>query len=143
VGQTRRDDRAGDPHSHVRLYVPALRQARRWTEYALLGVAQETCVHGVSTRKVDALMKALGLDGIAKSEVSRIGGELDTVVAAFRTRPLTGAHRYLWVDATYHTVRVNGRVLRQRHHSRAARERAFFPLHRRRFAHRSTCGHER
>ena len=46
--------------------------------------------HGVSTRKVDALVKALGVDGISKSEVSRICGALDPVVAAFRTRPLTG-----------------------------------------------------
>ena len=50
---------------------------------------------------------------MSKSEVSRICGELDTVVAAFRTRPLTGEHRYLWVDATYHTVRVDGRVISQ------------------------------
>ena len=70
-------------------------------------------MHGVSTRKVDDLVKALGVDGISKSEVSRICGELDTVVAAFRTRPLTGEHRYLWVDATYHKVRVDGRVISQ------------------------------
>ena len=73
----------------------------------------EAYVHGVSTRKVDDLVKALGFDGISKSEVSRICGELDTVVAAFRTRPLTGEHRYLWVDATYHKVRVDGRVISQ------------------------------
>ena len=48
-----------------------------------------------------------------RPHVSRICGELDTVVAAFRTRPLTGEHRYLWVDATYHKVRVAGRVLSQ------------------------------
>ena len=58
-------------------------------------------------------VKALGLDGMSKSEVSRICGELDPVVAAFRTRPLTGEHRYLWVDATYHKVRVDGRVISQ------------------------------
>jgi transposase-like protein len=78
-----------------------------------LAVVQEAYVHGVSTRKVDDLMKALGLDGISKSEVSRICGEFDTVVAAFRTRPLTGEHRYLWVDATYLKVRVDGRVISQ------------------------------
>lgn len=70
-------------------------------------------MHGVSTRKVDDLMKALALDGMSKSEVSRICGELDTVVAAFRTRPLTGEYRYLWVDATHHKVRVDGRVISQ------------------------------
>jgi putative transposase len=50
-------------------------------------------------------MKALGLDGFSNSDVSRICGELDTVVAAFRTRPLTGEHRYLWVGATYQKAR--------------------------------------
>jgi transposase-like protein len=93
-------------------YFPSLLQPRRRAEHALLAVVQEAYVHGVSTRKVDDLMKALGLDGISKSEVSRICGELDTVVAAFRTRPLTGEHRYLWVDATSQMGRVDGRVPR-------------------------------
>ena len=95
------------------VYFPSLLQPRRRAEHALLAVVQEAYVHGVSTRKVDDLMKALGLDGISKSEVSRICGELDTVVAAFRTRALTGEHRYLWVDATYHKVRIDGRVISQ------------------------------
>jgi transposase-like protein len=94
-------------------YFPSLLQPRRRAEHALLAVVQEAYVHGVSTRKVDDLMKGLGLDGMSKSEVSRICGELDTVVAAFRTRPLTGEHRYLWVDATYLKVRVDGRVISQ------------------------------
>jgi transposase-like protein len=94
-------------------YFPSLLQPRRRAEHALLAVVQEAWVHGVSTRKVDDLMKALGVDGISKSEVSRICGELDTVVTAFRTRALTGDHRYLWVDATYHKVRVDGRVVSQ------------------------------
>src|SRR3954468_489908 len=94
-------------------YFPSLLQPRRRAEHALLAVVQEAYVHGVSTRKGADLVKALGVDGISKSEVSRICGELDTVVAAFRTRPLTGEHRYLWVDATYHKVRVDGRVISQ------------------------------
>ena len=94
-------------------YFPSLLRPRRRAEHALLAVVQEAWVHGVSTRKVDDLVKALGVDGISKSEVSRICGELDTVVAAFRTRPLTTEHRYLWVDATYHKVRVDGRVISQ------------------------------
>jgi len=94
-------------------YFPSLLQPRRRIEHALLAVVQEAYVHGVSTRKVDDLMKALGLDGVSKSEVSRICGELDPVVEAFRTRPLTGEHPYVWVDATYHKVRVDGRVLSQ------------------------------
>jgi transposase-like protein len=94
-------------------YFPSLLQPRRRAEHALLAVVQEAYVHGVSTRKVDDLVKALGVDGISKSEVSRICGALDTVVAAFRTRALTGEHRYLWVDATYQKVRVDGRVVSQ------------------------------
>ena len=94
-------------------YFPSLLQPRRRIEHALLAVVQEAYVHGVSTRKVDDLMKALGLDGVSKSEVSRICAELDPLVEAFRTRPLTGEHRYLWVDATYHKVRVDGRVQSQ------------------------------
>jgi transposase-like protein len=58
-------------------------------------------------------MKALGLDGVSKSEVSRICGELDPLVEAFRTRALTTDYPYLWVDATYLKVRVNGRVTSQ------------------------------
>jgi transposase-like protein len=101
------------PKLRAGTYFPSLLHPRRRAEHALLAVVQEAYVHGVSTRKVDDLLKALGLDGMSKSEVSRICGELDTVVAAFRTRPLAGEHRYLWVDATYHKVRIDGRVMSQ------------------------------
>ncbi len=94
-------------------YFPSLLQPRRRAEHALLAVVQEAWVHGVSTRKVDDLVKALGVDGISKSEVSRICSELDVVVTAFRTRALSGEHRYLRVDATYHEVRIDGRVVSQ------------------------------
>jgi transposase-like protein len=94
-------------------YFPSLLEPRRRGEQALLAVVQEAYVHGVSTRKVDELLKALNLDGMSKSEVSRICSELDPLVEAFRTRSLTGEHPYVWVDATYHKVRVDGRVLNQ------------------------------
>jgi transposase-like protein len=94
-------------------YFPSLLHPRRRAEQALLAVVQEAYVHGVSTRKVDDLVRALGVDGMSKSEVSRICSELDTVVTAFRTRPLVGEHRYVWLDATYHKVRVDGRVISQ------------------------------
>lgn len=94
-------------------YFPSLLQPRRRAEQALLTVVQEAYVHGVSTRKVDDLVKALGLDGISKSEVSRICADLDPVVEAFRSRPLTGEHPYVWLDATYHKVRIDGRVVSQ------------------------------
>ena len=94
-------------------YYPSLLQPRRRAEQALRAVVQEAYVHGVSTRKVDELVKALGLDGISKSQVSRMCQELDTVVEPFRTRQLTEEYPYLWVDATYHKVRVDGRVVSQ------------------------------
>jgi len=92
-------------------YFPSLLEPRRRGERALVAVVQEAYVHGVSTRKVDELMRALGLEGISKSEVSRVCGTLDAEVEAFRTRPITGEHPYLWIDATYHKVRQDGRVI--------------------------------
>lgn len=91
-------------------YFPSLLEPRRRAERALLAVVQEAYVHGVSTRKVDDLLRALGLDGMSKSEVSRICAELDVEVTAFRTRGLEGEHPYVWLDATYHKVRQDGRV---------------------------------
>ena len=92
---------------------PSLLQPRRRAEQALRAVVQEAYVHGVSTRKVDELVKALGLDGISKSQVSRMCQELDAVVEPFRTRRLTAEYPYVWVDATYHKVRIDGRVVSQ------------------------------
>jgi len=91
-------------------YFPSLLEPRRRAERALLAVVQEAYVHGVSTRKVDDLLRALGLDGMSKSEVSRVCAELDGEVEAFRTRGLEGEHPYVWIDATYHRVRQDGRV---------------------------------
>jgi putative transposase len=94
-------------------FFPALLEPRRRIDRALLAVVMEAYVHGTSTRKVDDLVKALGVDaGISKSEVSRICGELDQEVEAFRSRSL--AHTgfpYLFVDATYLKTRVDGRVV--------------------------------
>src|SRR5215475_368939 len=70
-------------------YFPSLLEPRRRAERALWTVVQEAYVHGVSTRKVDDLLKALGLDGVSKSEVSRVCAELDGEVEAFRTRALS------------------------------------------------------
>src|SRR6266536_1818361 len=66
---------------------------------------------GISTRKVDDLVRALGMDGISRSEVSRICKGLDAEVEAFRTRPIEGEHPYVWLDATFHKVREGGRVV--------------------------------
>lgn len=70
-------------------YLSSLLQPWRRVEHALLAAVQEAYIHGVSMRKVDDLVRALGVDGISKSEVSRICGKLDTAVT-FRTRPITG-----------------------------------------------------
>lgn len=91
-------------------YIPSLLEARRRGERALLSVIQEAYVHGVSTRKVDDLVRALGMTGISKSSVSRICAELDTQVEAFRCRPLVGHYPYLMLDATYVKVREAGHV---------------------------------
>jgi transposase-like protein len=92
-------------------YFPALLDPRRRAERALVAVVQEAYVHGVSTRRVDDLVQALGITGISKSEVSRLCATLDAEVGRFRSRPLTGPYPYLWLDATYLKVRQNGRVV--------------------------------
>ena len=91
-------------------YFPALLEPRRRAERALAAVIQEAYVKGISTRKVDDLVRALGMDDISKSEVSRICKTLDAEVEAFRSRPIEGSHPYVWLDATYHKVREAGRV---------------------------------
>ena len=96
-------------------FFPSLLERRRRVDQALFAVVMEAYLHGVSTRKVDDLVKALGADtGISKSEVSRICAELDEEVAAFRDRPLTATgYPYVFLDATYCKARVNHRVVSQ------------------------------
>jgi putative transposase len=89
-----------------------LLQPRRRAEQALAAVVCQAYVAGVSTRRVDDLVRALGIEGISKSEVSRLAEELDQVVAEFRERPLDqGPYRYLWIDALTQKVREGGRVV--------------------------------
>ena len=92
-------------------YFPGLLEPRRRAERALASVIQEAYVKGISTRKVDDLVRALGMEGVSRSEVSRICSELDAEVEASRERPIEEAHPYLWLDATYHKVRQDGRVI--------------------------------
>ena len=92
-------------------YYPSLLEPRRPAEKALLAVVQEAYLKGVSTRKVDALLKALGLTGIDKSKVSRICKELDQTVEQFRQRQLQERYPYVWLDAVYLKVRQNHRVV--------------------------------
>jgi transposase-like protein len=91
-------------------YFPSLLEPRTRAEKALVAVVQEAYVHGISTRKVDDLVRALGMDGISRSEVSRMCKSLDQEVDAFRNRAIEGEHPYVWLDATFHKVREGGRV---------------------------------
>lgn len=94
-------------------FFPSVLERRRRIDRALFAVVMEAYVHGVSTRKVDDLVQALGLEaGISKSEVSRICSELDTELDAFRSRPLNHVEfPYVFADATYVKGRVRGRVV--------------------------------
>jgi transposase-like protein len=92
-------------------YFPGFLEPRRMAEKALTAVIQEAYIHGVSTRSVDDLVKALGMSGVSKSQVSRLCAEIDERVKAFLDRPLEGDWPYLWIDATYLKVRQNGRIV--------------------------------
>jgi putative transposase len=106
----------------IPLNVPKLREGsyfpqwllvhRRRAEQALASVIAQAYVEGVSTRRVEDLVEAMGIVGISKSEVSRLAAELDDKVAEFRNRPLdTGPYRYLWIDALTQKVREGSRVV--------------------------------
>jgi len=92
-------------------YFPPFLEARKSSEKALVAVIQEAWISGVSTRRVDDLVQAMGLSGISKSQVSKLCKEIDERVHAFLDRPLTGEWRYLWLDATYLKQREGGRIV--------------------------------
>ena len=92
-------------------YFPAFLEPRRTAEKALVAVIQEAYVQGVSTRSVDDLVKAMGMTGISKSQVSRLCEEIDERVKAFLNRPLEGDWPFVWLDATYIKVRHAGRIV--------------------------------
>jgi putative transposase len=92
-------------------YFPGFLEPRRTAEKALAAVIQEAYVNGVSTRSVDELVKAMGMSGISKSQVSRLCAEIDERVGAFLNRPLEGDWPYLWIDATYVKTREAGRIV--------------------------------
>jgi len=92
-------------------YFPGFLEPRRSSEKALAAVIQEAYVQGISTRSVDDLVKAMGMTGISKSQVSRLCEEIDERVNAFLDRPLEGDWPYLWIDATYVKVRQGGRIV--------------------------------
>ena len=92
-------------------YFPSFLEPRRLSEKAIAAVVQEAWIGGVSTRKVDDLVQALGMQGISKSQVSALCAQIDERVGAFLDRPLEGEWPYLWLDATYLKVRQGGRVV--------------------------------
>ena len=92
-------------------YFPGFLEPRRLAEKALTAVIQEAYIQGISTRSVDELVKAMGMSGVSKSQVSRLVEEIDDKVQAFLTRPLEGEWPYLWIDATYIKVRQAGRIV--------------------------------
>jgi putative transposase len=92
-------------------YFPGFLEPRRMAEKALTAVIQEAYIQGISTRSVDDLVKAMGMTGISKSQVSRLCQEIDERVNAFLDRPIEGDWPYLWIDATYVKVRQQGRVV--------------------------------
>jgi transposase-like protein len=94
-------------------YFPTLLEPRTRAERALVAVVQQAYIEGVSTRRVDDLVKALGMEGMSKSQVSRLCADLDAEVERFRQRTLTAAYPYLWLDATFVKVREQGRVTNQ------------------------------
>ncbi len=92
-------------------FYPSLLEPRKRAERALVAVVQEAYIQGISTRRVDDLVQALGMAGISKSQVSRLCQELDGEVERFRTRKLDGDYPYVWLDATFVKVRENSRVV--------------------------------
>jgi putative transposase len=92
-------------------YFPGFLEPRRTAEKALAAVIQEAYIQGVSTRSVDELVKAMGMSGISKSQVSRLCAEIDERVHGFLDRPIEGDWPYVWIDATYVKAREAGRIV--------------------------------
>ena len=99
------------PKLRTGAYFPGFLEPRRTVEKALVAVIQEAWIAGVSTRRVDELVQAMGMSGISKSSVSKLCKDIDERVNAFLKRPLSGEWPYLWLDATYLKVREGGRIV--------------------------------
>ena len=106
----------------IELAIPKLRRGsyfpdwlldpHRRAEKALVAVVAECYGRGVSTRRVDGLVKTLGIESLSKSQVSRMAAELDEMVTEFRNRPLdAGPYTYVWMDALTQKVREGGRIV--------------------------------
>ncbi len=102
------------------LYIPKLRRGgyipffvteRKRSELALMALVQEAFINGVSTRRIERLAKAIGVENISAAQVSEITKGLEEQVRSFRTRPLEEEYPFLWIDALYDKVRIEGRVV--------------------------------
>jgi len=91
-------------------YIPFFLTERKRSEVALMSLVQEAVINGVSTRKIERLARALGIESLSASQVSEIASGLDERVKEFRTRLLKEEYPFLWIDAVYEKVRVNGKV---------------------------------
>ena len=100
------------PKTRTGSFFPSWLEPRRRSERALVAVVAEAYVHGVSTRKVEALAQSLGVATLSKSEVSRLCALLDEEVELFRSRRLDAEYPYVWLDARYEHVRDGGRVIK-------------------------------
>jgi putative transposase len=97
---------------HDSYYPGWLLEPRRRAEQALVAVVAQCYVEGVSTRRVDDVVRSMGIDGISKSQVSELAKSLDQIVDAFRNRPLdAGPYTYVWLDALTQKVREGGRIV--------------------------------
>ena len=92
-------------------YFPAFLEPRRLAEKALTAVVQEAYVQGISTRSVDDLVRSMGMEGISKSQVSRLCGEIDERMQTFLNRPIEGEWPYVWLDATYVKARRDHHIV--------------------------------
>lgn len=111
VGDARGHGRAAHPQAAYReLFSRFPGEPRRLAEKTLTAVIQEAYIQGISTRSVDDLVKAMGMSGISKSQMSRLCQEIDGRMKAFLDRPIEGDWHYAWLDATYIKVRQAGRT---------------------------------
>jgi hypothetical protein len=105
-------------------YLPSFLEPRRRAERALAAVVAQCYVEGVSTRRVEDIAQAMGITSLSKSQVSRICGELDELVAAWRNRPLdAGPYVFVWLDALNLKVRQGPRGRPGGQHRRAGGHR--------------------
>jgi putative transposase len=101
------------PRARDTTYMPTFLEHRERSEKALVALIQEAYISGVSTRKIEKLVETLGVSSLSKSQVSEYCKEIEELITAFRHRPLTQNYPYVFFDALYEKVRVDGLVQSQ------------------------------